>query len=157
MINVRSDKAIFMVSDNVVAVRGVYDPSEMPKSSVTRGHDWAAKERVGELFKTLIPDLEVGDLVVVESASRTGFSTIKVTEVGADFDFDSDEICRWVTQRIDVDAYKNLREREATAVGQVKTYQRNSQRDELRRQMLGDNVETVQAIAADFNGGDTTE
>jgi hypothetical protein len=163
MINVRSDKAILLVSDEVIAVRGVYDPSETAGRNKVKyaAHEseWAETERNGELFKTLIPDLTVGEIVVVESASRTGFSTIKITEVNADFDFDSDEPCRWITQRIDIDAHKDLRQREAAAVGKVKNAQRSSQREEIRRQMLGgeDAVEAVQAIASDFTGGDTTE
>lgn len=165
MINVRSDKAILLVSDDVIAVRGVYDPHNAVEHRKARlaphEEEWAAQERNGELFKTLMPDLAVGDIVVVESASRTGYSTIKITEVNADFDFDSDEPCRWVVQRIDTASFAERRRREAEAVKQVKNSQRNSQREEIRRQMMGgapNAAEDIQAIGQAFIGeGDTTE
>lgn len=159
MINVRSDKAIFLISDEVIAVRGIYDPTTEKSKTRPAGSDafdhtaqWNESQYRGELFKTLMADITVGDIVVVESASRTGFSTIKVTEVNADFDYDSDESCRWIVQKIDHDAHKDLRTREHAAVGQVKNAQRDTQRAELRKAMLGgaDADEAMDAIATGF-------
>ena len=149
MTTARSDKLIFLISDDVIAVRGVYDPKGAPDQSRYS----ADTPSSGELFKTFITDLKEGDIVVVESGSRTGYSTIRVTEVNADFDFDSSESCRWITQRIDTEAHSDLRERERAAIGQVKDAQRKTQRAELRRQMLGgeDAAEAMDAIALSFN------
>ena len=155
MSTARSDKLIFVISDDVIAVRGVYDPNEAERTP----RYTADIPKTGELFKTFITDLAVGDIVVVESGSRTGYSTIKITEVNSDFDFDSDEPCRWVTQRIDTDAHEALREREQAAIGQVKTAQRKTQRAELIRQMIGgeDAAEAMDAIALSFNAADKDE
>lgn len=73
--------AIFLVSDEVRAVRVQYDPN-----------DPGAKDY---MFKTLDTTIAKDDLVVVPTSTRAGFTVCKVTEVDCQVDFDNSIQYKW--------------------------------------------------------------
>lgn len=112
-------KIIFLVDDGVKAIQAQYEP---------RGKI--------ETFKTLMPNVAVGDIVVVESDTRFNFTTVKVTEVDCEPDMESPLPVKWALTRLDMGAVKELRGREATVVAKVQQAERQRRKQQLRETML---------------------
>lgn len=90
-----------------------------------------------QLFKTL-DDLKEGDMVVVQTGTRHGFTVAKVVEVGFAVDFEKPGDWRWCV-KFDKATFDKVLETEKQIIGRVAKARENKARAELQAAMgLGD-------------------
>lgn len=111
--------AVMLINPSIRAVRGKYEES---------GN--------ADLFKTLDQDLKVGDFAVVESGTRWKITTVKITEVDVDVDFDSSCHVGWVVGKIDTAAHDNLKAMETSAIELIKKGELRKRREEIKKNTL---------------------
>lgn len=120
--------AVMLINKSIRAVKGQYDPEVATNRSVS-------------IFKTLLQDLKVDDYVVVESGTRHGITTVKITELDCTVDFDSGTEVKWVVQKIDMDAHKKITDMEKQAIDAIKKGEMRKRREDILKN-------TVDAAAA---------
>jgi hypothetical protein len=111
--------AVMIINPAIKAVMGKYEESGVP-----------------ELFKTILTDLKVGDFAVVESGTRWGFTTVKITELNVDPDFDSSKTVRWVVQRVSVEQHENIKGMEDVAIELIKKGELRKRREDIVKNTL---------------------
>lgn len=132
-----SSKIIFLINDQVRAVKATYE-------------DGGASEE----FKTLDQTLAVGDLAVVTSGTRHEMTVVKVTEVDYDIDLEGGRDVRWLVQKIDTAGFAKIKEQESEAVAAVHSAERRRKRDELRASLFADHQESLKALPIAHESGD---
>jgi len=128
-----NSKLVFLINTQVRAVSVDYDPDRV-----------GAKPTV---YKTMDPDLAVGDMVVVQSGTRWKMTTAKVVEVDLDMDFDSGVKIEWIVTRIDQEVFNRVLAQEAEAVSTFRRVELKKKRDALRADMFADHEETIAKLA----------
>lgn len=118
--------AVFLINDDVRALYVIYNPDET-----------AQKER-RYLVKTLDPEIEIGDFVVVPSTVGHKLAIARVTDVAADVDFDSTTVVPWVVQRINMAEFNETVSLEEEAIAKIKAAD-----FDRRRRVLADNLMTT--------------
>ena len=83
----------FLTDDLCRAIRVNYDP------------DRNAGRREEE-FKTVDPDIQVGDVVVIPTDTRHKATCVKVVAVDIDIDIESNEPIKWIIDRVDMEGYQ---------------------------------------------------
>lgn len=83
-------------------------------TSASRAYDKAPKQYT---YKCNIPDIAIGDVVVVETYDS--YSVAKVSDVNVPPDLDSKTTFRWVVQRLDLHAHKQVIEHERRVIAEV--------------------------------------
>lgn len=142
--------AIMLVRrEEVFPLRVEYDPDNKYNNNPTK------------VFKTLDPSIKKGDLVIVQTNTRHGFTIVKVTEAKFAVDFNSTEEWGWCAGKFDVDAFKNVLTIEDSVKGKVAEAQENKMRAELIEAMgLGsvsfNDVQLRRLAPASVDGVDTT-
>lgn len=132
-----ASKIIFLINDQVRAVKAIYEDSG-----------------TAEEFKTLDQTLKIGDLAVVTSSTRHEMTVVKITDVDFDLDLESGRDVRWVVQKIDTAAFARLKEQEAEAISAVHSAERRRKRDELRKTLFADHQEQLKTLALAHEAGD---
>lgn len=122
--------AIFLINDSARAIRVNYDTVSGQETIV----------------KTLDPDIKVDDYVVVETSTRHGMTVVKVTEVDLDIDLDSNVQIKWVVTKIDPEKHRQLLAQEALALSAIQSAEKRRRKDELRKSLFADHVETLKAL-----------
>jgi len=117
--------AIFLVNPHARAVHAIYEPEDPGKAKPPRG-----------LFKTLDPDVAVGDIVLVESTTRHGFTVVKVVETDVDFDPETTETVRWIACRLDLSAHKSLIAKEQQMLSAVRQAEMRQKRQKLAEALV---------------------
>lgn len=125
-----SSNIVFLINDDIRAIRGKYDVNDGPT-----------------LFKTLDQTIAVGDMVVVQSGTRFNMTVVKVTEVDVDLDYDANAEVKWVVQKIDTDGFHETIDRENEAIAAVQAAERRRKKAELRQTMFKDHEETINHLA----------
>ena len=115
---------VFLLNTGVRAIKCAYDPDVY--------RDNPAKF---SLFKTLDTSIKKDDFVVVPTGTRAGYTVIKVVDTDVEIDFSSDDEVKWIATKIDVEAYKEVLQKEEDAIRTVKQAQANAQRRELAEQL----------------------
>jgi len=115
--------AIFLINPNARAVYATYEAEDNAKR---------------ELFKTLDPNIQVGDLVVVETNTRHNMTVCKVIEVDVDFDIESSTLVRWIVSKVNQDDHKELQSLEAKAIQAIKSAELRKKREELAKSLVND-------------------
>lgn len=131
-------KAIFIINDDVRALRVQYQPE---LCNPRKGDDVDAI-----IFKTLDPAIKKGDLVVVPTKTRHKATVVKVTDIDIDPGYDLPGECRWVIQRVNMTDFDLLKEREEEAVSQIRQVEDRRRRKELRQAMEADAAESLKAL-----------
>jgi hypothetical protein len=134
--------------DAVRPVRVDYDPEATYKNySPTR------------VFKTVDPTIKVGDMVIVQTRTRHGFTVCKVTEVDFPVDYNSGEQWDWIAQKFDVDAFNKILDIEKGVTQQVAKASENKMRQEIIDAMGLGNVDfstlQLQSLRASNPDGST--
>lgn len=124
--------AIFLINDDVRAVRVVYDPG--------------CKSNEHDVFKTFDSELAVDDLVVVESSTRHGMTIAKIADLDVDVDIDSNAQMRWIVQRVDVDPHNQLLKQEEAAMDAMKSAEKRQRRAEMRDKLFADQQDKLKAL-----------
>lgn len=121
---------VLLINDDARAIMGRYEPGGK-----------------AELFKTLDQSIEVDDIVVVQSGTRLYYTTVRVTEIDVDVNFDTAKDVKWVVDRVDIPAHHFLLEQEKEAIGAVQSAERRRKRDELRATMFTDHQEQIKSLS----------
>ena len=115
--------AIMLVDETVRPLKVEYDPETKANNNPMR---W---------FKTINPDIKVGNLVVVQTHTRHGFTVAKVTEVDFAVDFESSEPWGWCADIVDKRAFDRVLEIETGVKNTVAKANENKMREELKANM----------------------
>lgn len=112
--------AVILINDKIRVVRGMYEDNGS-----------------SDVFKTLDQDLKKNDIVVVESHTRWGYTTVKINEVdNVTVDFDSAKEVKWVVQKIAVEAHAIIKDMEAKAIEVIKVGELRKRRQDIRQNTL---------------------
>lgn len=129
-----NSKIVFLVNDAARAVRAQYE-------------DGAAQAVKSYTFKTLDTTLKVGDIAVVQSNTRWGYTVVKITEINVDVDFDSNSELRWLVAKVDLAAFERIVEMENAAIAVVQSAELRRKKAELRKTLFADQEAAMDALA----------
>lgn len=111
--------AVMLINPSIRAVLGKYE--EHGKTTV---------------FKTIDKDLKVNDFAVVESGTRWGMTTVQITAVDVDVDFDNSTLVGWVVGKVDQDAHERLKKMEDQAIEVIKKGELRKRREDIKKNTL---------------------
>lgn len=111
--------AVMLINQNIRAVRGQYEENGNP-----------------ETFKTLDQALKIEDMAVVESCTRWGMTTVKITEVDVEVDFDSTKKIGWVVGKVNTTEHEDLKKMETAAIELIKKGELRKRREDIRKNTL---------------------
>lgn len=115
--------AVFLVNESVRALRVEYDPDNKYNNDTSR------------LYKTFDTTVSKGDLVVVPTNTRHGYTVAKVVDIDFQVDFQTTEQYRWVVDKVDLTRFKEVLETEKKIVHRVGKAEENKMRAELKASM----------------------
>jgi hypothetical protein len=101
--------AVMLVNPNIRAIHVIYEKDIEGKPPQTR-----------YTFKTLDSDLKAGDLVVIPTDTRHGFTVVEVVNTDVEVDFDSPTQLKWVVGRVDLQGYYTVLLEEGKAISAIK-------------------------------------
>ena len=115
--------SIMLVDKTVRPVKVEYDPIDTKNNNpMTR-------------FKTINPEIKVGDLVICQTNTRHGFTIVKVIEADFPVDFNSAEQWGWIGDKFDKASFDNVLKIEESVKGRVAKAEENRMREQLKRDM----------------------
>lgn len=133
--------AVMLFNQDIRAIRVSYDPNDkvngVPKSYI---------------FKTLDPDLKVGDFVSIPTDTRHLMTVARVEELEAEIDFDSTMEIKWIISRVPTKEYQAILDDEQAWIAEMKKAQNLKKKEDIKKSMLdmyqanGTSLETL-AIA----------
>ena len=133
-------KAIFLISDTIRAVECTYEAGDdAPRST----------------FKTLDPNIEVGQYVVVPTETRHWMTVCRVMAVDTEPDLEGGEEIKWIIGTVDRADFEALKRQEDEAVARIKSAEKRRKRDELRKTMLADMSEDEIKALPIYSGADS--
>lgn len=121
---------VFLINDQVRAIKARYESGASP-----------------DTFKTMDPNLKVGDLVVVQSSTRHNMTVVEVTEVDVVLDVGTSEQIKWVVQSIDKPAFEKLLKSEAEAINYATDAENRRKREEMRKSIFKGSDDGLNALA----------
>lgn len=106
-------------------------------------------------FKTFDRDLKEGDLVVIPTDTRWGFTVGKVTAVNVRVNYASHEQMRWVASKVDEAAYADILKQEEALIAKVAQAQEHKAKRELADELreLDPNLTGFMLAAPTRDGG----
>lgn len=131
--------AVFLINKNVRAVLATYEAEDAAKRTV---------------FKTLDQTLKVGDFAIVPTDTRHKMTVVKIVETDVDVDFDNATPVAWIMGKIDRTEYDLTLAQEQEAIQVIKSAELRQKRDNLRKAMFADHVETLKALPIAVINGD---
>lgn len=127
---VNQSTTIFLVSDNVRAVRVAYDTDEKNNNP-------------GYLFKTFDATIAKDDLVVVPTTTRHGFTICKVVEVDCPVNFDDNTTqYKWIAGKFDPSQHKATLEQEQVIMDAASKAEAGRRRRQLAQDLQIDQLDT---------------
>ena len=122
--------AVMLINANIRAIQTLYQPDTTDSTGRVAGR------QVRTLFKTLDPTIAVGDLVIVPSGTRHGFTTNKVEAVDVDVDFENEIEIKWIVDKINLDGYNTTLVEEKKWIDQCKKAEKRDQAQKLKDKMF---------------------
>lgn len=117
--------AVILINPQIRVMKTIYKPEiEGQKKEQTYS------------FKTIDKDLKVGDLVLVPSDTRFGFTANQIVEADVEVDFDNSAQMKWIVGKIDLVAYAEILKMEEAAINLIKTGELRKRREEIRKNTL---------------------
>lgn len=95
-------------------------------------------------FKTVDPDLKVGDFVVVPTETRHNATVCRVELVDVEVDFDSNVKLKWIISKLDKSHYDEIVAKEEEIIVSVKKAEKRRRQEELAEKLLADNPELAE-------------
>lgn len=126
--------AIFLISDSVRAVEATYE-ADTEKATAPR-----------TVFKTLNPDIKVGDYVVVPTNTRHNMTVCKIVAVDIEIDLETTEEIAWIIGTVDRADFEDLKRQEDEAIAKIKSAEKRRKREQLRRDLLADAEDDLKAL-----------
>lgn len=115
--------AIMLFNPNVRAIEVAYNPlEEEPNQTLYT-------------FKSLNKDIQVGDLVVVPTGTRHGYTVVKVVEVDVEVDIESTIQLLWIVSRLDLAANDAVLGEEKKWIADLKQAEARKKREEIKASM----------------------
>jgi len=118
---VNSSTVLFLVNDDLRAVRVSYDDGGKSKETIK---------------KTFLNDLRVGEFVLVETNTRWCAAVCKIITVGVEVDFDSSDDVGWVFARVDLAELDRLKAEEQAALAIIREAEKRKRKEDLRATIL---------------------
>lgn len=116
--------AVMLFNPNIRAIAVSYDPGEYKKNKQTYP------------FKTLDQTIKVGDMVVIPTHTRHGFTVVKVEEVDVEVDFESSVQLEWISDRVNTPAFDEIVKQENEWISEMKKAQVRKKREDLKNSMM---------------------
>ena len=136
-------KAVFLINDDVRAINCIYEP-ETPENTPKR-----------TTFKTFDQTITEGDLVIVQTETRHGFTVCKVAETDVEIDHGDNHTINWIVGVLDTSEHEETVKAEKQAIQKIKSAQKRKEREALREALLADSEElktlTIEAPSAQGN------
>lgn len=116
--------AVLLLNTNIQLVACSYEPS-------------ASKDiaPITTLFKTFNKNLKEGDLVLVSTNTRHGFTVVRVEKTGVQLDPHTSCKIDWVVETFDTAGYQKILELENAAIEKMKAKEADKRAAELRKTM----------------------
>lgn len=120
--------AVMLVNANIKAMRTIYQPENASQKNSQQRYT----------FKTIDENIKVGDLVLVPTDTRFGFTVNEVVEanVEVEVDFDSNVQMKWIVGKVDLQAYEKILAMEATMIDAIKTGELRKRREDIKKNTL---------------------
>ena len=115
--------AIALLTDEVTGVSCSYELDH---------EDKPLKLYTFKCLKDMADNLAEGDLVVIPTDSRHGFTIVRVEKVDVEIPLESSIAYKWIAGKFDTAEYDNVLEQEATLIEKVKKSQKRKKREEMR-------------------------
>lgn len=131
--------AVFLINKHVRAIQATYE---------------AADNAARTTFKTLDPEIAVGDFVVVPTDTRHKMTVCKVVECDVDVDFDSSVAMTWIIGKVDRAPHELTLSQEAQAVQAIKSAELRKKREDLAKSVLADKIADIKALPIAAMNGD---
>ena len=131
--------AVFLINKHARAVLGTYEAEESAKRT---------------MFKTLDPEIAVGDFVIVPTDTRHKMTAVKIVETDVDIDFDSSVPVHWIIGKIALDNFNDMLKQENVAISAIKSAELRKKRDDLRKTMFADHLDAIKALPIAALNGD---
>lgn len=88
------------------------------------------------VFKTFDPTIKNGDIVVVPTETRVGFTAVRVVEADVTIDLDTKQPMPWIAGSINTGAFEKLKADEAGFLAKMRKVQEGAEREKLRAAMM---------------------
>lgn len=106
-------------------------------------------------FKTFDNTLEKGDLVLVPTETRHGYTVCKIEEINVDLDQESDIQYKWVVGKVDLTNYEDIIKQEELVISAFKEAVIAKKRSELAEAFGLVNSQKLQALPLVTAGNST--
>jgi len=123
--------AVFLINPNCRAIEAIYEV------------DTDQRKAPRAIFKSFDDGIHVGDIILVPSETRHKVTTCKVTAVDVEIDITTTAEIKWVIGVVDQAGYEDLKAVEEKAISQIKSAEKNHQREELRKKMFANMDESA--------------
>jgi hypothetical protein len=123
--------AIFIASDKARAVKCQYvGESDAKREAEMRGYT----------FKTMDQTLTKGDIVVVPTGTRHGFTCVKIIDVNVPIDTQGSIEYKWIVGKVDLEQYEKILAVEETVMAKIRNAEVARQRKQMRADLgeMGD-------------------
>lgn len=137
------DRAIFIVNDDVRCVLVSYDGDW----TYSNGDSKPPPRESWKEYKTLNPDIKVGDYVVIPTHTRYGMTVCRVEEVDHEPDLENDQPMNWIIGTVDRSEYETVLTEENSLVEAFRKIEKEKKRQELRKTLVAGHEEKLQAIS----------
>lgn len=139
--------AVFLINREVRGVMCAYDFEDDKHTKPLHGKTY--------LFKTLDQSIQKGDLVVVPTSTRVGFTVVKVIDIDVEPDYNSDIDYKWVVSKLDTSTYDGLIKKEEAGKQAIREAEKLAARNELKEKLFQFNEEKLKALPLYKNGNTT--
>jgi len=113
--------AVMLFNEDIKAISIVYEPDVDGKPKQQR-----------YTFKTLNKDLKKGDLVVIPTDTRHGYTVVLVDAVDVEVDFESSVQLKWIVDKVHVEGYQEILANEAKLVDVMKKSEVRHKKEEIK-------------------------
>lgn len=132
--------AVFIINKDARAIVTEYDPENQRDKRV--------------LYKTLDPNIHKGDYVVVPTATRHGFTVVKVVDEDVPVNFDAPEEIKWIVQKVNRGDFDRLVKDEGEAIRKLQIAEQRKRAQDMKNLMFGDHATDLHALPL-YKNGDT--
>lgn len=123
--------AIFLVNNDVRAVSTSYEVDKITGKGIGPF----------VVYKTFDKQLGPGDLVVVPTDTRHGYTVVRIEEVDLEVDLDSPTQLRWIVGPVGVADFKKVVAAETQVIERIKSAEVKAKKQALADKLMADNPE----------------